>query len=55
MFYAQADMSERWSRGMATHQVQVLADTMQVKPVVQTYNLNAVHSPKNLQNKVFIM
>jgi len=40
---------------MATLQVQVLADTMQVNPEVQTYNLNAVQSPRNLQNKVFIM
>jgi hypothetical protein len=40
---------------MATLQVQVLADTMQVKPAVQTYNLNAVQSPRNLQNKVLIM
>lgn len=40
---------------MATLQVQVLADTMQVNPEVQMCNLNAVQSPRNLQNKMFIM
>ena len=39
---------------MATLQAQVLADTMQVNPEVQMYNLNVVQSPRNLQNKVLI-
>jgi len=39
---------------MATPQVQVLADTMQVKPEVQMCNLNAVQSPRNLQDKVLL-
>lgn len=44
----QGDMPESWNRGMATLQVQILVDTMQVKPEVQMYSLSAVQNPRNL-------